>query len=357
MAHNNRWKRGDCLVSNQEPQFELGAITKSESNPNGYSVPVKMVIRTNNPVGHWMGNLYHELSGMIHKDRVHLDLVHDSEKSLGFLDKFTVTKKEITADGQLVSVEPGDIADLKIKQLQAGIPMEASIYFAGDGLKAEEYGDGTKFKVNGQNMVGPAIVFREWPLRGVALCPYGADNNTSTSLALSEEEVNVNFTNKESAMSDENKNAEAIAVLEKKNAELAAEIAAKNAEEKKEPTGKDFMDAFGEKGAVYFAEGKTWDEAQILSTAALKKENEELTAKLAAVHRGGEDDEAPAGNDGDDEKTKFGTSKKVVDQLSLKIGPRLALFASGIQMPGGKKPLAFDSGSHEMKMSEVLTGL
>ena len=339
MSRTNSWKRGDCLVSNHEPEFELGAKLASADNPNGYSVPVKMVIRTNTPVAHWMGNLYHELSGMTHKNKVHLDLVHDSEQSLGFLNEFTVTNKSIIASGQLVSVAPGDTADLKIKQLQAGIPMEASIFFAGDGLKAEEFGEGAKFKVNGQSMVGPAIVFREWPLRGVALCPYGADNNTSTSLALSEEIVSVNFTNKESEMADENRKAEAEALvaLEKKNAELAAKLAEVEAAKEKKPTGKDYMDAFGEKGAVYFAEGKTWEEAQILSTAALKKENEELTAKLAAVHRGGEDKDAPGGGDGDVESKKKSAMDKMrarVGAESLKVGKRLSFFSCGIHMPG-----------------------
>ena len=363
MAHKNSWKRGDCLVSNSEPEFELGAKLTNDSNPNGYSVPVKMTIRTNVPVNHWCGMLIHELSGMKHKGRVHVDFVHNSTESLGFLDKFDISDKEIKASGQLVSIEPGDIADVKIKQLQAGIPMESSIYFAGQGLVAEEFGEGTKFKANGKSMVGPAIVFREWPLRGVALCPYGADNNTSTSLALSEETVNVNFINKESEMSDENKNvgADALVALEKKNVELAAKLAEVEAAKAKKPTGKDYMDAFGEKGAVYFAEGKTWEEAQILSTAALKKENEELTAKLAAVHRGGEDKDAPGGGDGEVDNAKL-TADKLKDKIqktSLKVGRRLSFFACGMRSASERKsPEWVDHEiSSKMDMNKALKNL
>jgi hypothetical protein len=38
-------------------------------------------------------------------------------------------------------------------------------------------------KVNGYTQPGPATIFRQWKLRGVAVCPYGYDKNTSTRLS------------------------------------------------------------------------------------------------------------------------------------------------------------------------------
>jgi hypothetical protein len=35
--------------------------------------------------------------------------------------------------------------------------------------------------VNGYQFEGPGIIVREWPLRGVAICPYGADANTESA--------------------------------------------------------------------------------------------------------------------------------------------------------------------------------
>ena len=355
MPRQNKWKRRDCLVTECEPSFELGTKLISENNPNGYSIPVKMTIRTNTPVSHWQGNLVHELSGMTHKGKVHLDWVHDSRESIGFLNKFDVTNQRIKATGQLISVEPGDTADIRIKQLQAGIPMEASIFFAGQGLKAEEFGEGTAFKANGKSMVGPAIVFRKWPLRGVALVPFGADNNTSASLALSEEEVSISFTEKGNNMDNDKKKAEELEALEKKNAELTAKLAEIEKNKPKVPTGKDFMDAFGEKGAVYFAQGKSFEEGQILYNADLKKENEVIKARLAAVHKGGEDDDAPGSQDGDDgdkdnKKLKSrGELKMQLEKSALILSPRLTFFATGIQLPGDQPK--------EANLNEMLTGL
>jgi hypothetical protein len=63
--------------------------------------------------------------------------------------------------------------------------------------------------VNGFQFAGPGIVIREWPLRGVAVCPYGADMNTRSELAQGES-IPVTFTSpgKEPPMS-ERKSAEA----------------------------------------------------------------------------------------------------------------------------------------------------
>lgn len=54
-----------------------------------------------------------------------------------------------------------------------------------------------------------------------------------------------------------------------------------------EPAGQKFLEAFGEKGGVWFAEGKTFEQAQKLYVADLKATNEaqqkqikELTAQV-----------------------------------------------------------------------------
>lgn len=41
--------------------------------------------------------------------------------------------------------------------------------------------DGEIAPVNGYDFEGPGVIIREWPLRGVAICPYGADANTESA--------------------------------------------------------------------------------------------------------------------------------------------------------------------------------
>lgn len=63
--------------------------------------------------------------------------------------------------------------------------------------------------------------------------------------------------------------------------------------EKKEPepavlSGQAFLDAFGDKGGVWFAQGKSFDEANRLFMADILTENEELKQRLSAATATGE---------------------------------------------------------------------
>jgi len=169
--------------------------------------PVELVVRTNSPVSGWMGDIIHDHSGMFSKDKIPLDWVHgsDNKEILGYLDKSKtqVSNEEIRCFGQVISVEPNDIADRVVKQMKAGIPFESSISFGGQGLEMEEVEKGDEVTVNGAKFEGPGYVVTKWPLRGVAICPHGADNRTSASLALGEEEISVLIlSNKEFDMTD-----------------------------------------------------------------------------------------------------------------------------------------------------------
>jgi len=83
---------------------------------------------------------------------------------------------------RLVQRCPGLRADATLRSSDAsslrstsGTPYEASIYFGGDGIRVEEVAEGQVAQVNGFQFASPGIVIREWPLRGVAVCPYGAE--------------------------------------------------------------------------------------------------------------------------------------------------------------------------------------
>lgn len=54
--------------------------------------------------------------------------------------------------------------------------------------------------------------------------------------------------------------------------------------------GERFLEAFGDKGGVWYAKGFTFAQAQEKYVAELREENEVLKTKLAAAQAGGEDE-------------------------------------------------------------------
>ena len=292
----------------------------ANSLSGGEGGSVTLVARTDNAVETWAGEMIHDLSGMTHREKVPLDWCHGNEidECIGYLDGFSQTDKEIVCTGRVIPLSEGDIASKVLKQLDAGFPLEASISFGGQGLEFEEVGRNSHAQVNGHRFDGPGIIVRKWPLRGVAICPHGADNQTSTSLALSEEEVIVTMLKGEDKMVEEEK-AEVKEELTEVKEELKEVIAPPTS-----PSGKDFMAAFGTNGAIWFAEEKTFEEARDLHIKALEGQVKSLTERIAAADLG--DDDSIKFNDGED-----GEAKKTVDKLTGTLGPRLATFAAGLK--------------------------
>lgn len=129
------------------------------------------------------GAIYHDFEGMtLDGDRVPLDYCHNEAEVLGFAGEFPVDEEGLHIDGVLVPFGQDRAAEV-IAKGQAGVPYQLSIDFRGDDLVAEEVPEGATAEVNGATVEGPALIFREWPLRGVAVCPYGKDRNTSTQFS------------------------------------------------------------------------------------------------------------------------------------------------------------------------------
>ena len=345
--------------------FELG-----DNGEGAKSAPIRMKARTGQPVQHWFwGRVVHDMAGMrLHKDRLPIDYVHNPAEVIGYLNHFRADTDGLEVSGALVPYKDNDRASEIIHKARAGVPYEASIYFGGDGIRVEDVAQGQVAQVNGFQFAGPGIVIREWPLRGVAVCPYGADMNTRSELAQGEG-IHITFTQsgKEPAMS-EPKPAEAappaVATApavdapktdapkteapaeapkpgtvdaEKKDAQAppasaepsagkatqpavpgAAELSAARAE------CKAFLDAFGPKGGEWFAAGKTLAEAQALHAQELRTENEALKARLAALDRG---EKAPVTFQ--PEKRDDARAKRRAE-LKGKVGDNLAAFAAEI---------------------------
>ena len=148
------------------------------------SVPVRILARTADPISHpYWGEIVHDLSGMIpRKARTPIDYLHDGEP-IGYSDKQETTERGLEVDAELISTQPGDRAAVIMAKAAAGIPWEASIDWNGPGTVLEELAEDETAEVNGKQFSGPGFVVRSWPLRSVAIVPFGADPGTASQFA------------------------------------------------------------------------------------------------------------------------------------------------------------------------------
>jgi len=316
---------------------EFGAASEGA----GEKIPVKLVARSARPIDHWYwGRIVHDLSGMqAAGPSIPLDYNHEPDEVIGYADKFD-TSGDLVVSGALVPFEAGDRPNEIRHKAALGVPYQASIYFDPNDMVLEEIPQGRSVQVNGYSFEGPGVVVRQWTLRGVAICPYGADRNTSVQFAANDQ-IEVTFLRKENAMADQEKpvdNQESSQPaepakteekpVESKPAATPAETPAEPVETKQSAkTGKDFLAAFGQQGAAWYVEGKTWDEAQKLHADALAEENKTLKAKLAGVQFGQETpvSSEPAADD---------PASRANSALAARLGDSVARFAAGIKLPG-----------------------
>ena len=317
--------------------LDCGPLQLGDAPPDAERVPVQMLIRSNEGVERWGEVWYHDFAGMRRKERVAIDYLHDAEQVIGFLDTFEVKRDGLHTSGWLVPYGE-DVTRQIVHRAKAGVPFEASIYFGGNGMRIEQVSANAKAEVNGRKVQGPAVIFREWPLRGVAICPYGADGQTRTKLEEpSSSKTSRTFTIPVTSAEEDSMSKEQTGVKPDPDEPLtkggflsalarAFGFGAEDAPAETEPDGLDeapppeqappakqaqeesghaaaaetpapggpnpgkrFLDAFGDPGARWYAEGLTFDQAQAKHAEGLQAQNEELRKKLSAVDRGEEE--------------------------------------------------------------------
>jgi hypothetical protein len=165
-----------CLMSVADVRF-------GSNGDSAKSSPISLTARSGKPIEHWFwGNVVHDLSGVrMSKSRIAIDYCHDDKEIIGYLNHFDSSSGDLITSGALVPYKENDRASEILFKMKEGVPYQASINFGGDGIKVEEVPEGFSAQVNGYTLNGPACIIREWPLRGVAICPYGADENTDAS--------------------------------------------------------------------------------------------------------------------------------------------------------------------------------
>jgi hypothetical protein len=289
-------------------RFAAGPVKFAAAGNNG-NVPIHILARSNEPIDHWYwGRVVHDMAGMqLSKPTIPIDYEHCDP--IGFANKFAAAKDGLEVDGELVPTElEDDPCPLLIERSRRGVPYEASIYFGDEGIKLEFIAENQITEVNGQQMEGPLTVIREWTLRGVAVCPYGADMATASEFS-SKEKFSLSYLEKDmktapnaTKLSDtpaadpaaapavtpaagEAKPAEATPAVGGTPTDAPAPAAAAATSElsadRKE--AKRFKDRFGDKGAAWFADGLSFEEAQQKHESELSARVAELEKKLSAA--------------------------------------------------------------------------
>jgi hypothetical protein len=345
-------------------RFDAGPVEFAKLRNNEDRIPVSMRARQAVPIDHWYwGRIVHDMAGLnLHKPSIPVDYCHYDEEVLGFLDNFDTgadQTEDLTVSGYLVPYRLEDRVHEITHKAGLGVPYEASIFFSDYTL--EWLGENIQTKVNGRMVEGPLYIVRQWTLRGVAICPYGADKGTETRLADSGP-VTITLFSKDGTMPTAKK---AAPPADKKAQEAAppnapppADPPDQDAAPPADPPGQDaappdappgqdaapgqrYLDAFGDLGGRWFAEGKSFDEAQALYLAHLQTQLETLTAerdearqRLAQIDLG---DEEPADFSAPGQAPAAGPDAADVNTPEARLGSNLARAAAGINLPG-KQP-------------------
>lgn len=347
--------------------FEFKAdVQIGDNGDNAKTAPVKMLARSSKPIEHWYwGRVVHDMAGMVlSKPKLPIDYCHCQDEALGYLNKFDVTPEGLVTSGAITPFSEDDRASEVLYKSKAGVPYEASINFYGDGTVIEEIPRGFSTQVNGTMFEGPGVVVRKWTLRGVAICLYGADQNTVTEFNQKSKPIAVSVLSqspKESTMSEQDKpgaeaatatvDASKLTQTEPKPAEGTGETPAPvdaskltgEAPKAVDPAAKKFTGAFGDKGARWFIEGKSFEESAAAFVSELREDhNKALAAKDAEItllkqkvdaasHLGG-GEPVPARVEKDPQKKEPAAVSPAL--LSAVGSESLAKFAATIKLPG-----------------------
>ena len=220
------------------------------------TVPVSIKARDGGIVEHWWwGRTVHDMEGMErHKDHLTIDYCHDSDEVLGYMDTFDTSKGDLETSGKLILHTPDDRASEIYAKSKAGVQYEASIDFDGP-LRIEEVGDGIEVEVNGREFIGPLTIFRQWSLRGVAICPHGYDRHTETKF---------------------NKGDRVVAV------ETTKQTKSETPDTKEEL--KQYINAFGkEKGTDWYLEGMSFESAKEKFSAEIVTQRDGLQTQVTEL--------------------------------------------------------------------------
>ena len=259
--------------------FKCGEFEFSDVKPETKTFPFSMKARSSGVLSHWYwGRIVHDMNGMqLRKPTCPIDYRHGDDEIIGVGQKFDASNDGLQVSGQLVALELSgeDRAYEVATKAMNGVPYEASIDWRGPGIEIEELGEGASAQVNGQTVQGPIKIVRKWPLRAVAVTPYGQDSDTRTSFSESsgDEQISV-FLFSSTGDSTVKTETSPVAAPTQQHSETSVTSGISL------DTIKQFNDAFGSKSGEYLAAGLTFGDAKLKFTedklAAAEAENRQL---------------------------------------------------------------------------------
>lgn len=297
------------------------------ADSNG-KTPVRILARSTQPVPSLFGPIHHDFQGMQYSLPLPLDYCHDDTEVIGAVESLSVDSQGLTARGFLVSIQPQDRAAEIAEKRKAGVPYQASIYL--EPLAIEEVRPGAEALVNGQVAQGPALIVRQWLLRGIAICPYGRDPQTRADLALKAQRLATFPVPKWESSAMENRHEQPPVAQTDPRAEFAALL-------------KRYVESFGpELGARWAAEGLTWEQALARRCEQLAERCSELESQLAEQRKVYEEQIAElkarlqAVPRGEQEPVSFCAEEAPVSEKARRLYPglgKLAAYAASLQLP------------------------
>lgn len=234
------------------------------------------------------------------KERVPLDYNHNEEEVIGYVENFQCDADAITADGVvLIGDDSSDAAKTFAQNIDGGVPFEASAFLDLSEAESVELEDGVV----------------EWSgalIRGVAVCPYGTDRNTTVSLKMGDSNFVVRLSESTQPVEEEEMDEEKKKTESSPREELETMI-----------------EEFGlERGVEFFRKGVSIEEARGIDYQELKaqrlKTEEEKTQCAAPVG-----DSGSLETDDDDEKETNASLKAELVKLSQELSELKATLRRG----------------------------
>lgn len=162
----------------------VGAITKLADDDGASSVPKRRFSGKANSggviEGHWYwGNFAIDMKGLqVNRQDLPVLRDHRSDDVLGYTTKVTKGDEGIDVEGFLVGAT--ESAREVIAQLEAGVPLQMSVYVPPKRILRIEKGE--SLDVNGRKLTGPGHVFTKSTLREATITALGADEATGAAL-------------------------------------------------------------------------------------------------------------------------------------------------------------------------------
>ena len=224
----------------------------------GTPIPLSLVARTAGVANHrYWGRAVHDFAGMVTTNpRIPIDYIHDGMTALGFAENPQVDSGNLRLAATFVSLGEGDKAAEIAAKARAGVPYQCSITMG--QFSVEEVPEGMQAEANGQTFTGPVAIFRQWELRGVAVCLFGSDSGTALEFGHdSDQEFAVEVTKHvPDETKPDSKPLDAVAIA------------------------RQYRDEFGEPGLQYLADGLDLDAARKKFTADLVADRNRLKTEL-----------------------------------------------------------------------------